>query len=287
MVRTLSLLVCLATLAGPARGADFEREFESGGRDREYLLHLPEPNPGHPLPLVVVIHGAGGSGKLVAINTGFSAAADSHGFAVAYPDGTRSRVSALLTLFRGRHFTWNAGDCCGFAKERGIDDVAALRALVEDATRAAPIDSSRVFAAGLSNGGMMAYRLACEAADVFAAVAVVSGALVTHACAPSEPVSVIHIHGALDQVVPYDGGRGAYTTYPTTESAIDFWLGADGCDPTPQVSWPADGVTKRRFPNCRAGTEVELIKLESSRHGWPNEATGWAWEFFASHSKPE
>lgn len=268
MVRTACALALFAVLgAAPARAWDRERDLEVGGRERSYVLHVP-PNAGasDSLPLVIVMHGAGGNPRAIAVQTGFSELADARGFAVVYPAGTRSRWQALLTPIRGRHFTWNAGDCCSWAQKNQIDDVAFIRALIEEVARAHPIDRARVYAAGLSNGGMMAYRLACEASDSFAAIGVVAGALVTHDCSPSRPVAVIHLHAARDPIVPFAGGPGTVgrgeVRFPPTRYAIDFW---------------------RRANAGRA--DVELIELDSHRHAWPSEATVTLWEFFASHPK--
>ncbi len=265
----VALVLTIVLAAGSARADDSERELELGGRERTYRLHLPaNADPTESLPLVIVMHGAGGNPRVIELQSGFSELADSRGFAVAYPAGTRSRFAALMTLLRGRHFTWNAGECCGWAQKNEIDDVAFLRALVEDVARTHPIDRARVYAAGLSNGGMMAYRLACEASDSFAAIGVVAGALVTPGCAPSRPVSVIHMHAKGDPIVPFGGGAGAFSrdgfSYPPTQSAIDFWTGANG-----------------------GRAAVELRALDSTRHNWPKDASETLWEFFASHPRPE
>ena len=272
--------------AAPARAGE-QRTLRVGGLERTYVLHAPALWPGTALPLVLVLHGSHGNAADMEARSGFAEEADWRGFAVAYPEATP--VS-------GRR--WNAGVCCGDA-----DDVAFLRAVVDDAAARLPIDRRRVFAAGVSNGGMMAYRLACEASESFAAVGVVAGALVTPGCAPAAPVSVIHLHGTRDELVPLTGGPGALgVTYPTTERSLDFWIERDGCDPTPRLGEPGPELTLRRYAGCRAGTSVEFYEVERGKHGWLSpprrsrllrpppgklDTTGVLWQFFAAHPKLE
>jgi polyhydroxybutyrate depolymerase len=286
-VRLIALALALVAADGARAGSDGGelRTLRVGGLERAYVLHAPALWPGTELPLVVVLHGSGGNAAAIEAQTGFSEEGDWRGFAVAYPEATPVNQRR-----------WNAGLCCGTA-----DDVAFLRALVDDAAAALPIDRRRVFAAGLSNGGMMAYRLACEASDSFAAVGVVAGALVTPGCAPAAPVSVIHVHGTRDEFVPLTGGPGALgVTYPTTERALDFWSERDGCDPTPWLAAPGPELTLRRYAGCRDGTGVELWEVERGKHGWLSprrrsrllppppdklDTTGVLWRFFAAHPK--
>jgi polyhydroxybutyrate depolymerase len=257
------------------------------------------------LPLVVVLHGGGGNAWVTRTQTAFSEEADWRGFAVAYPNGSHGAVASLFSLGKAKFLVWNAGSCCGWASENGIDDVAFVRAVVADVARELPIDRKRVFATGISNGGMMSYRLACEASDVFAAVGVVSGALVSPDCAPKEPVSVIHFHGTDDSYVPLGGGPGRLTPpgfeYPPTASAIAFWRAADACDPMPSVSAPRPGVRLAHYAGCREGSAVDYYELDGGKHSWPGgerlslllpsasqaiAATPLIWEFFATHPKP-
>ena len=304
-VTLLALALALA-LAGTAAAGDVERRLTVDGRERSYLLHLPPTSgSGEPLPLVVVLHGGAGNAWAIRKQTGFCEEADWRGFAVAYPNGSHSAVASVMLLGQAKFLVWNGGSCCGWATEHAVDDVGFVRALVEDVARQLPIDRKRVFAAGISNGGMMSYRLACEASDVFAAVGVVSGALVSPGCAPRKPVSVIHIHGTADTYVPLRGGPGRFTPpgyeYPPTASAIAFWRAADGCDSAPSLSSPAAGVRLTRYQGCRGGAAVDYYELEGGGHSWPGgdrlslilppvshaiAATPVLWEFFATHPKP-
>ncbi|HTO53619.1 MAG TPA: PHB depolymerase family esterase [Myxococcota bacterium] len=298
------LLLTLLSVATVAGADDLERPLELGGRTRSYLLHLPAVSAEGALPLVVVLHGAGGDAWLIRDQTSFSEEADWHGFAVAYPNGSRGPNAPGLDFGGRRYLSWNAGACCGWPREQGVDDVGFVRAVVEDVARALPIDRRRVYAAGLSNGGMLAFRLACEASDLFAAVGVVSGALAAPSCAPGAPVSVIQIHGTADEIVPVGGGPGQTLTpagwvYPSTDAGLERWRELDGCDRLPDDSY-RDGVRVRRYLGCRDGAEVRSYVIEDGKHAWfgsgknallfPESkevvATATLWSFFAGHPKP-
>jgi polyhydroxybutyrate depolymerase len=134
--------------------------------------------------------------------SGFNEVADQNGFIVVYPNGT-SLLSEDILL------TWNGGTCCGYAQEKNVDDVGFVRAIVPDLQSLVIIDAKRIYATGMSNGGILSHRLACEAADLFAAIAPVSGTLNFSPCNPSRPISVIEFHGTGDQHIPYHGGFGS------------------------------------------------------------------------------
>ncbi|HYD06092.1 MAG TPA: PHB depolymerase family esterase, partial [Reyranella sp.] len=260
--------------------------------ERSYVLYVP-PSVKQPAALVIVMHGAGGSAQSAIAQTGFDAEADKRGFIVAYPEGTARP--------NGRFHTWNAGACCGVAVERGMDDVGFIRAMVADIAAHRPIDSRRIYATGLSNGGMMAYRLACEASDLVAAIAPVSAVIVVAPCEPRFPVSVLHIHGTADQFVPIEGGVGAKSTtgypYPPVERSVAFWAAWDDCGKDPIVSTPAPSVTLRSYPLCTLGIAVDYYVIDGGGHAWPGgkrmakfldepsqaiAATPLIWQFFAA-----
>jgi polyhydroxybutyrate depolymerase len=299
------VLLCGIPAASLVVGADIEKKIQIAGIERSYIMHLP-PNAldGHDMPLVVVLHGGGGDAQIAARQTHFDEEADRESFVVAYPNGT-DRFRPLMNLIGKRGFlTWNAGGCCGYAMEHNIDDVGFLRAVVAEIERDHAIDHGRVYAAGMSNGGMMVYRLACEVSDVFAAVGVVSGGLVTHPCAPHAPVSVIHFHGTDDQYVPINGGVGRKsltgTAFPPVRDTILFWVSVDECHAQPQVSRTPKGVLELDYHECRAGTAVTHYIIEGGEHAWPDgdrisaildppptaiSATPVMWRFFAAHPK--
>ncbi len=220
------------------------------GRERSYRLHIPPGLvPSAPSALVVGLHGGGGNGANLQAKVGLDAIADREGFLVAYPDGSGRLDDYLLT--------WNAGNCCGYALDEQVDDTAFLRAMVADIARTYSIDPRRVYATGMSNGGMMSYRLACEAADLFAAVAPVAGALNLELCEPSEPVSVLAIHGTADQHVLFEGGAPAVTvdSHPRIDQsvhyAMTYWAARNGCSLEPRRS-QAGAVVHEVYTGCEA-----------------------------------
>jgi len=276
-----------------------------GGTERSYTLHLPKSLASKPAALVIVLHGGGGSAKSAEAQSGFSAVADAHGFIVAYPEGSDRARPLLNALGKPGFETWNAGACCGYAVEQGIDDVGFIRAMVADIAKARPIDPKRIYATGLSNGGMMAYRLACEASDLVAAVGIVSAVVMVAPCEPTFPVAVLDIHGTADQNVPIDGGVGPKSitkvAYPPVERSIAFWAAHDDCGKDPIVSSPAPTVTLRSYPLCAGNTAVDYYVIEGGGHAWPGgqrllqrldapstaiDATPLIWQFFADHPKP-
>jgi len=304
--RWLALALVAAALAPRlARAADGDGRIALGGVERRYSVHVPASAGAAPPALVIVLHGGGGHGRGAAKQTGFSAEADRQGFIAAYPDGS-DRARPLVNLAGKPGFlTWNAGACCGYAAAHGIDDVAFLRAVIAQIARDHPIDRRRIYATGLSNGGMMAYRLACEASDLIAAVGIVAGSVVIKGCAPAQPVAVMHIHGSADENVPLAGGIGrkslAHQLYPPVADSIALWVRADGCAAAPLQEQPAPGVSESSYSGCAAGTAVVFDLIEGGGHSWPGgermakfldppatamAATPALWRFFAAHPKP-
>ena len=258
------------------------------GRTRTYLVHTPRAHDGHALlPLVFVLHGALQTPENVERMSGMTTKADEAGFIAVYPHGT-GRVA--------RFPTWNAGACCGYAATHAVDDVAFFRALLAKLSHDYRVDPKRVYATGISNGGMMSYRLACDMADEIAAIAPVEGAQDVE-CHPSERVSLIAFHGTADRLVPFRGGTSLFQLGPRrTDTPVDttlaFWAGQDGCAPTPRAEERAD-LHVRTYTGCANSTGVELYAIQRGRHIWPGhpmsgngvKATDIIWSFFASHPK--
>ncbi len=293
----------LAALALPAAAqspGDAQRSLRVGGLTRTYVVHFPAGRPaGRALPLVVVFHGGGGNAKLAARMSGMSERADREGFIVAYPNGTGP--------FQSGRLTWNTWVCCGTAYQMRVDDVAFVRAMVQAVAGEYPVDRKRIYATGMSNGGMMAYRVGCEAADLFAAIAPVAGALDTEACNPSGPVSVVAFHGTADQHIRYEGGppTAALDRSPRVDRpvayAMRFWAWRNDCAPAPARE--RKGNILHETYACKApGAGLELYAIEGQGHAWPGgqkgvaasadapsteiSATDVMWEFFARHPKP-
>src|SRR5580704_8834959 len=150
VICVLSFLA-MPTHADELKPGDHKLALTTGGQGRTYLLHLPPIYDGkRSLPLVIVLHGGGGNAPGAARMTGFSEKADKEGFVVAYPNGSGR--------LRNRLLTWNSGNCCGYALDNSVDDVGFIRALIDALEKTRAIDPTRVYATGMSNGGMMTYR---------------------------------------------------------------------------------------------------------------------------------
>ncbi|MGE3171863.1 MAG: serine hydrolase [Planctomycetota bacterium] len=277
--------------AGPAvTGSDEYVQLAHGGRTRRYLLHAP---PGaeraRALPLVVVLHGGGGNGEQVARSTGFRALADRENFVAVFPDGTGALPRKLLT--------WNSGGIAVYASEHDVDDVGFLKAVVASVKTRVAIDPDRVYATGMSNGGMMCHRLAREAGDTFCAVAPVAGAMNFAAVEPQGPIAVMLVHGTDDDMVPYEGGRprrrfgrANRRTDASVQDAIDYYRARLGLDGAPEVE--VDGA--RRTETWRRADQhpqavLRVVTIDGGGHVWPGStrapgewsATEAVWEFFA------
>ena len=239
------------------------------GRDRTYHLYVPTSLPkGEPAPLLLALHGGIGWGLQYAKNSGFDALAEANGFIVVFPDGVGPAIKddALRT--------WNAGACCGAAVKEDVDDVTFLSMLIDTIGEQLPIDEHRVFAAGHSNGGMMAYRLACELADKVVAIGLQSSALELDDCHPSRPVSLLHIHGTGDQNVPINGGKGpngiAGVAFNPPIDGVRTIATEDGCatEPTSTTDPGNADVTTLSWSGCADGSAVEMVKVEGATHAW-------------------
>ena len=259
----------------------YQRTLAVNGQSRTYLLYVP-PNldSSQPVPVVFGFHGYTANGARFRDVTGFNAIADTNGILAVYPEG------------EGGDHSWNAGGCCAGARTAGLEDVAFVRQILSDLKTIANIDPQRIYATGHSNGAMFVYRLACEMADTFAAIAPVAGPLFYSPCKPEKPVSVIHVHGLADTSVPYAGGAFAgypSMTFPSVAESIAAWVKLDGCTADAQVD-EQGVVTHTAYASCKGGAAVELYAIEELDHSWPQPdlwpASERIWEFFAAHPKP-
>ncbi|MEZ5446975.1 MAG: PHB depolymerase family esterase [Gammaproteobacteria bacterium] len=272
----MALALCAVWLAPGPAGA-LARDRTAGAREygidggRKYLLYVPRSSPATgPRPLVLFFHGGGGDMQQAAASYGWREKAEQEGFVVAFPNGS-SRLP------RQRLATWNAGDCCGYARDRQVDDAAYVRLVLADIRRRAAIDEQRIFATGMSNGGMMAHRLACEMADTFLAVAAVAGTDNTAACRPSQPISVMHIHARDDTHVLFDGGAGKdafrdeskVTDFTSVETTIQRWVARNRLDTRPQRVLDVPGAYIDLYTSGRHGAQVALVVTETGGHSWP------------------
>jgi polyhydroxybutyrate depolymerase len=302
MVKLVFGIVVLSLLAMSSQGdelkaGDHVLSLKIGDRERTYLLHLPPAYDGkHSLPLVIVLHGGGGNAPGAVHMTGFSEKADKEGFVAVYPNGSGRLKNRLLT--------WNAGNCCGYALDNNVDDVGFIRALIDELEKTRAIDPKRIYATGMSNGGMMTYRLACELSDKIAAAAPVAGALNLENCEPAHPVSMIIFHGTVDEHVLYEGGEPVKRadTHRRVDKpvsyAVNFWVKQDGCSATPQREEKGN-IRTEIYRGGKEETEVVLYTVKGGGHTWPGgesyllgaeptreiSATDLMWDFFVRHPK--
>jgi polyhydroxybutyrate depolymerase len=304
-ITALSCLLFTAALAcaRPALTASHEptgqgagesiRFLMHGGRERSYILYIPDSvDPEEPAALVFIFHGGMGNAESAVRMSTFHGIADRNGLIVVYPNGT-GRLSDETLL------TWNGGACCGYAQEEAVDDVGFVRAMVEDVRSMAAIDARRIYASGMSNGGILSHRLGCEAADLFAAIAPVAGTLNYSPCNPAKSVSVIEFHGTQDQHILYDGGYGpqsiAQADFTSVKYSIGFWSSFNRCDPEPQTE-ESDGIRHDVWTGCADSAAVELYTVIGGGHAWPGgpgdtavsdvSASELIWAFFDAHPKP-
>ena len=294
----------VVVFAAPAAGAD-QGTITVDGRVRSYTLHVPSALASTaPAPLVLVFHGGGGSGAQMERMTHFDAVADREGFIVAYPDG-----------FAGN---WNDGreSTVSRAHRAHIDDVGFISALIDALSTRYSIDAKRIFATGISNGGIFSHYLGARLANRIAAIGPVAGGIATDFApqfSPSQPVSVLIMQGTADPLVPYHGGgvlHGSRGHIVDTDEAVQLWVARNGCSATPSFGTVPDTVKTdscvadwRLWDNGQAGTAVELYRINGGGHTWPGgpqylprflvgkvcrdfDAAEVLWKFFAAHPKP-
>lgn len=293
------LLILAITGAAPIGAGDYDRTVSVGDRERNYLVHVPENYKAEkPTPVVLVFHGGASHAKGMVRFSGMNDKADEAGFIAVYPNGT-GRIANVRTF--------NGGNCCGYAMRNGVDDVEFTRRLLDDLGTVVNVDPKRVFATGMSNGGIISYRLASELSDRIAAIAPVGGPMGTKTCRPGRPVPVIHFHGTDDNNAPFAGGRGkgiSATNFYSVEHSIQAWIKANGCRTDAVVTRPRpvvnDGTTiiRRTYSGGRDGSQVVLIEIAGGGHTWPGRPTivkflgkttrnisanDAMWEFFVKH----
>ncbi len=253
--------------ASTGGAGDFEFELPHGGRDRWYAVHRPAgADPRAPLPALFNFHGGLGNPDQQRDDTGMNALADRLGFLVVYPAG-----SGRLPR---RWLTFNGGVCCGYARMEAIDDVGFAEAVLEDVARRFPIDRTRVYGTGFSNGAFMCYRLAVERPSFFAAIAPVSGVLgVDPRPGDAPPLPLIHFHGLLDQNVAYQGGIGPKARDPqprrSVEETLAIFRARNRCGESPAREERMGRAVLRAWEPAPGGAPVHCWTLEDGGHTWP------------------
>jgi polyhydroxybutyrate depolymerase len=263
----------------PLTPGEHQMTISHDGNDRVYEVQVPMSyDNSTAVPLVLDIHGFTSNKDQQQLVSGFADVAEQQGFIVARPDGT-----GLLQ-------SWNAGDsCCGDAQNQNLDDVGLMRAIVAEISAASCIDPRRVYATGISNGGALSHRLACEAADVFAAVAPVSYPIdfnPNSKCQPSRPIAVMHSHGTNDLLVPYNGGA---TSQPVVDS-FAYWGTANNCAASPTETYSNGNSSCSTYATCDAAVNVSLCTVNGGHILYTNldnvPIAELSWQFLQQFTLP-
>ena len=253
---------------------------------RSYRLHLPLGyDESRPVPLVLNFHGLNSSALLQEAYTQMSVAADAEGFMVVYPEGIDQR--------------WNVK--IGELENDSIDDVGFVVAILDTLMGEYNIDTNRIYATGMSLGGFMSYRLACELSDRISAITSVAGLMsqeLLDICQPERPIPILHIHGTQDNVVAYNGDE----EFLSVDAVMAFWRSINSCELIPQITIipdrdPNDGSTVLKLVYaCEAPAELVLFSIENGGHTWPGgiplpnavtnydiDGTQESWTFLQKH----
>jgi polyhydroxybutyrate depolymerase len=250
------------------------------GRTRTVIVHLPPGyRSGHAEPLVLNLHGSGSTAAGQQSGTGMDATADQHQFIVAYPQAA---------IRYGRGYAWNVPGVPlangRSAPRESADDVAFLTGLAGELGQHYCVNASQVYVAGFSGGARMTSQLGCAGANVFAAIAPVSGLRMAAPCRTIAPMAVIAFHGTADRSNPYDGGGARYWKYsvPTAERE---WAAHDRCVGDPSVTQLSATLALRSYTGCAGHSAVQLYTIAGWGHQWPVEANAVMWSFFAAHPR--
>ena len=265
---------------------DYDRILSHDGLDRRYILHVPELYNKTPVPMVIIIHGGGGDAESAVKYFELNEKADAEDFIAVYPEGTGEVMFGKLIG------TWNGGECCGYAQVNDIDDVGFIRSMMDEIKGDFSIDADRIYVTGMSNGAIMAYRLACEMSNEIAAIAAHSSIGHYSSCAPSRSVPTLHIHGKLDPCASYDGCTACEscflnflneyselclltpltltpedTTVMSVEAFMEEWRLINGCTPVKTTTWTAPLGRCETYADCGGG-EVVLCSIDDMGHTW-------------------
>jgi polyhydroxybutyrate depolymerase len=255
------------------------------GGSRPVAIRVPAGyDPSVPAPLLLLLHGVSQSPDFINPYLRFAPVADERGLLLALPRGTYDRMGRAV---------WNATDaCCAGASDREIDDSGYLRGVIAEIQGLLNVDPDRIYFVGHSNGGFMSYRMACDHADLVAAIASLAGATFADpaACQPEVPVHVLQVHGTADTVIPYGGGIGVLTgrPYPGAVATVEQWARTNGCDLVVESApnLDLDGVlpgaetTVAQYTSgCSGGGSAELWTIANGEHSPSFRAVGESTSF--------
>jgi polyhydroxybutyrate depolymerase len=271
---------------GPLSG-DLDWKISSDKVDRTVHVHVPKSYVATTgTPVVMSFHGYTSNGSQQDILARMSEKADKAGFIAVHPEGTGTTPS------------WNAGACCGDAASTAIDDIAFVGKIIDELELKLCVDPHRIYATGMSNGGFLSHRIACELSTRVAAVAPVAGVLAIPTCLPARPVPIFQFHGTADGLVAYNGNPGL--GFPSVPQTMAAWAARNGCGKTARETVKKGDVTCLTYDGCKAGAEVSLCTVMNGGHTWPGGtpvptlgyttmdivATDAMWDFFVKHPLP-
>lgn len=264
------------------------------GEERFYRMYIPKSyRADQATPMVISLHGGGGNMNYQATDEYYSwlSKSEQTGFIAVFPNG--------YSRFRdGKLGTWNAGICCGPARDKNSDDVGFIKAMIAEIKTRFNIDAKRIYANGMSNGGMMSYRLACELSDTIRAIAAVAGTDGTLQCSPTKATPIFHIHAQDDDRVLYNGGSGSasdtHADFVSVPKTVEKWVKMNQCTAEPKKVLQVSGAYCEVYSGCRERTEVKLCVTETGGHSWPGgkkirgntqgsqaiNATDLIWDFY-------
>ena len=246
-----------------------------GKTTRQYFLVAPDSyDPATPLPILIGLHGINGSPASFRDQFLFGALASEFKYVGIFPLGWGDEVNS--------NPTWNTGSCCLSAMVANINDVEFIQAIIQEVNKNYFVDESRIWAVGFSAGGMMAYKLGCDLASVVTAIGVVSGTLMQDPCNPVAPISIIHLHGELDDAIPVLGG-GQYSTPPIRAGVLTA-AGIFGCTTTLDSPNEINAIETSAW-SCSYGTDVRLSVYKGIEHEF---LRSWSYElvnFLISHPR--
>ncbi|HEX6090311.1 MAG TPA: PHB depolymerase family esterase [Gemmatimonadales bacterium] len=251
--KVVAAMLGLALVLAPAVASAQAQRIRVGGVERRYLVHVPPVGGRTPDAIVVVLHGGGGTPAGIAAHTRFNRLADGERFVVAYPAARN-----------GRWLDGREGSEAG-------DDITFLRALVDTLRRRHGIRAERVFAAGISNGAMMSYRLACEAPSTVGAIGIVAGGMpagLERGCGGTAALPVVVLHGTDDRLVPFGGGRGVLGI----AASLGPWLARARCNGPGAASITdrvRDGTVVEHVAYSGCTAPIELYTIRGGGHTWP------------------
>jgi len=299
-------LACIASIlpacSGVLRAKNNRQSLQVDGKTRTYTVHVPPASAtAKPMPLILALHGRLGTGEGQAHLSHLDKVSDAYGFLVAYPDGLNR--------------SWADGRGTSPSDKNGVDDVKFLSQLIDKLATQYNVDRSRVYATGMSNGGFMSGRLACDLSDKIAAVAIIGASLstsVSAACQPAKPISVMILQGTNDPLVSYEGGalgrNGERGQILSHELAVRRWVALDRCGTTPHTQHIPDAagdgtsLDLETFSDCAGGSEVRGYTIQKGGHTWPGGmqylpefiigkttrnlvASEVLWDFFSHHTR--